>query len=100
MCDSMLTVKDGPGFYRGFFTLSEFNLIILLVEEVELRQMIIGVCPDLDLLLVLPAPFPSFGADPEEAPLGEIGVHNGMYGEGQVFMLVVDEIAEVLFDLV
>ena len=94
----MLTVKDGPGFYRGFSIWPrrghlQLNLVFLFVEEMKLGEVIIGIGADPDLLLVLPPPVPLFGTDAEEAPLGEIGVHNGMHYQDQVLMLVIEQVA-------
>ena len=43
---------------------------------------------------------PSPAADAQKSSFGEVGMHNGMNRQDEVFVLVVDKIAEILFDLV
>ena len=89
----MLTVKDGPGFYRGqFFSRLQLDLVLLLVEEMKLSKMIIGIGAKTHLLLVLPSPLPLPAADAKEFSLGQIGVHNGMYRQNKILMLMIEQI--------
>jgi hypothetical protein len=83
----MLTVKDGPGFYRGFSL--QLNLILLLIKEVKLREMVVRIFPDPDLLFVLPPPFPLSGTDPEKSSFCEIGMHDRMHGQDEILMLMI-----------
>ena len=60
--------------------------------------MVIIIFLDLDGLFVFSAPFPFFGEEP--APFGEVGIHDGVNGEDQILMLMIQQITEVFFDFV
>lgn len=66
----------------------------------EFCEVVVGVGADLDGLFVFPAPFPFARADAEDAAFGEVGVHDRMDCEDEIFVLVINEVAEVFFDLV
>lgn len=55
--------------------------------------MVVGIGVDMDLLLVFPAPFPAAGPNAKETSFGEVGMHDGVHGEGEVLMLMIDQIA-------
>ena len=60
--------------------------------------MIIIVLMDPDSLLILSAPFPFLTKEP--APFGEVGIHNWMYGEDKVLVLVIQEVTKVFLNFV
>ena len=70
---------------------SQLYFIIVPVEEVKLGKMIVGIFSDLNLLAVFPSPFPLFRF--EHVALGKVSMHNGMYYQLKVFMLMGDEVA-------
>ena len=76
----------------------QLDFILVPIEKMKLREVIISILPDLDLLAVFPSPFPLFRF--EHAAFREIGVHNGMYNQAKVFMLVSNEITKVLFNFI
>src|SRR5258708_36553586 len=78
----------------------EVDLVFLIVEEMEFGEMVIGVGADADLLFVLPAPVPLTAAEAQKTALCKIGVHDGVHGETEVFMLMIEQVAKVLFDLI
>jgi hypothetical protein len=76
----------------------QLDLVVVFVEEVEFGKMVVRILPDLNLLAILPAPFPLFRF--EHGTFCKVGVHNRMYNQGKIFMLVGDEVTEVLFNFI
>lgn len=63
----------------------------MFIEKMEFGHMVVIIFLDPDGLLVLSAPFPFFREEP--ASFGEVGIHNRMDREDQVFMLMIQQVA-------
>lgn len=88
----MLTVKRRPRFLPGPIRL-QLYLVFLFIKKMKLRKVIIRIRSDVNFLFVFPSPVPLPRPDAKELPLGQVGMHNGVYGECEVFMLMIDQIA-------
>ena len=64
----------------------------------ELGEVVISILPDLDLLAVFPSPFPLFRF--KHGAFGKVGMHNGMYNQLKVLVLVSNKIAEIFFNFI
>ena len=67
----------------------------MLIEKFVFGQMAVGVFFQPDFLLVLSPPLSNNGRP--EPPFGKISVHNGMYGQCEIFMLMCNNVINIFF---
>jgi len=68
-----------------------FNLFFVFIEEPEFGEMIICIGEDIDLLIVFFSPL-SYLLIPHK-PLGEVGIHDRVYHQCKMRVLMRNQVA-------